>query len=85
MTLDEVTLEMLMDGLDRLVQRAETLSAEYGEIVQEALNLAAEQPMAEEDAVSCTARSSPFCTARQKSPRTPDEVADDIEARCQHS
>jgi hypothetical protein len=70
---------MLLDGLDKLVEHAETLSADYGEVVKEALRLASEQPLAEEEAVELYREIVTILYTARLNPKTPDQIAGQIE------
>ena len=50
MTTVPLTPAQLTDGLEALIERAETLSADYGEVVQDAVRLAREEPLDDADA-----------------------------------
>ncbi len=50
MTTIPLTPEQLTEGLEALIERAETLSADYGEVVQDAVRLARDEPLDDRDA-----------------------------------
>lgn len=52
MTTTPLTPEDLASGLESLIERAETLSADYGDVVQNAIRLAREEPLPDEEAAA---------------------------------
>jgi hypothetical protein len=46
----ELTAEQLAEGLETLIEQAETLAADYGNLVQEAVRAARDEPLGDEDA-----------------------------------
>jgi hypothetical protein len=76
---NELTREMLLDGLDRLVERAETLSADYGEVVLDALRLAKEEPLPEEEAVALFREIVTILLTSRSDSVSPEEIAGAIE------
>lgn len=47
---DQITTERLAEGLDMLIEQAEALSADYAEVVQNAVHAAKDEPLTDEEA-----------------------------------